>query len=80
LDFTFLVGNEVFGNDLPVVAVGGLLESGSTEVVVEAFGSAVGNGDDAGLDLHFNLVHFLDFETRWMLPMVICLSTALHMS
>lgn len=80
LNFALFVGNEFFGDNSPAVTDGGLFKCRAAEIVVKPFRSAVGNGDDAGLDLHFVSVHFLVFETRWMLPMVICLSTALHMS
>ena len=52
LDFALFVGDEFFGDDFPTVTFGCFLERGSAQVVVETFGGAVGNGDDAGLDLH----------------------------
>ena len=80
LYLAFFVRDEFLSCDFPSVTRGRLFQSRTAEVVVETFGSTVGNGDDAGLDLHFTWVHFFVFETRWISPMVICLSTALHMS
>src|SRR5687767_5451498 len=55
LDFALLVGDKRFGGDFPAVGFGGFFQRGAAEVVVEAFGGAVGDGDDAGGYLHKSL-------------------------
>jgi hypothetical protein len=77
LDSADFVRNNCVGDDFPGVTFGGFFEGGATEVVVFAFGSAVGNGDDSNVKLH---IYFFVFETRWMFSMRIVLSMALHMS
>ena len=52
LNFALFVRDEFYGNYFPTVPFGGFPERGSAEVVVKAFGGAVRDGDDAGLNLH----------------------------
>src|SRR5439155_4641416 len=52
LNVSFFVRHERICDNCPAIACGGLFQGWATEVVVEAFGGAIGNGDDAGGDLH----------------------------
>jgi hypothetical protein len=53
-----------------------LAQGRPAQVVVLAARGAIGNGDDAGFDLHY----FFVFDTRTMSVMRMVLSSALHMS
>ena len=52
LDIALFIRHERFGKHLPAVTVRSLLQRRAAEIVVETFGGAVRNGDDADLELH----------------------------
>ena len=88
LNCLLIVRHDRFICDAPTTLLSGLLERGTAEVLVDAFGRTVGNGDDAGENAHARLlwgqqihtIHDFDLEMSRMSFMHMVLSTALHMS